>query len=355
MGSSEPPRWPRAVASRLATTARCADEAKISLPLGSKPPPGPSCQVTRRGTQRSRPCQPPEWSVAARAWAWQPLATLRASLAGELAIGGAPLRTVHEATIAARVVHTVAQPLLPVGQPRQRARAASGQLPYGVPGTPAPPPDDRGMGTARQPASVAHDAAQRAELGGPPRGPRHAAVRADPAPGALQLVGGQGPVAVTAVAYPAISADAGRTTRLRATARPTRPARTTVTPEPSSRHPEAAKTPAAPNTQIRTSTNRTPEPVHTFVSADTAVSPPPGGASRHPSPGQPASTSYLLPPRGSSGCLSRSWHLVVITDREGPGPTSAQSPTPACTRRSPQRPGSTRGAIHSGVSAGRMT
>ncbi len=73
--------------------------------------------------------------MAARAWAWQPLATLRASLAEGLAIGGALLRTVHEATIAARVVHTVAQPPLPVGQPLQRARAASGQLPYGVPGT----------------------------------------------------------------------------------------------------------------------------------------------------------------------------------------------------------------------------
>jgi hypothetical protein len=76
-------------------------------------------------------------------------------------------------------------------------------------------------------ASAAHDAAQRASwtachgdagtvLFGLPRRP------AKP-----EVAGGQGPMAATAFAYLAIDVDAGRTTRLTATACAIRPARTT--------------------------------------------------------------------------------------------------------------------------------
>ena len=241
------------------------------------PRPSPSGpRGTRRGAQTSRPWQAlasplatPERPVATRAWGpGNPLPALRASIAGGLAIGCAPVGTVHDATIAARVVHPVAQPRCLSDPVDALARPLRSRPVQGSGNLHAPP----GSLEARHAGGSERAGAQGASTDSPRGRPSRLGRRR---PGALSSLVVRDRWPATAVAYSAIAADAGRTTRLTATACPTRPARTTVMPEaiPTS-HPAAAKTPDAPDTHGRTSTPRTPEPVpHPGIGAPRDTSP----------------------------------------------------------------------------------
>ena len=213
------------------------------------------------------PCHPLSGFGNPSLGAWQPLATLRAGITGRLAIGCESLRTVHDGTIAAWVVHPVAQPRSRSGTPSMRPRSlrtTQNEVPGAL--------DHRRTTKAR----ARHDSrigrpqrSPRGELDRSPRGRRHVVVRA-----ARRRAGPSARRGLaTAVTYSAIAADAVR----RLARQPMRAQQDQPDNRDAAshlhRHPEAAKTPDALTRMAERQPQEPPKPGHTLVSALRAIRP----------------------------------------------------------------------------------